>query len=88
MSDERFILEMMPFIMALTFMGLFFLYRVARLIFAPENRIKRLKKSGKLPDIKNQDQAVDELLIRAEKLTQRLQNLEEILEAERSQRMS
>ena len=87
MSDERFVLEMMPFVMALTFMGLFFLYKVARLIFAPENRLKRLKKAGKLPEFKNQDLAVDEMLIRMEKLTQRLRNLEEIMDADRSQRV-
>jgi len=35
---------------------------------------------------KNRDQAMDELLIRAEKLTQRLHNLEEIMETDRSRR--
>ena len=86
MSDEHFILEMMPFVIALTFMGLFFLYRVVRLIFLPESRIKRLIKAGKLPEIKNRDRALDELLIRAEKLTQRLHNIEEIMETDRSRR--
>ena len=88
MSDEMFILEMMPYVMGITAMALFFLYLTARVIFLPKKDKtlkKRIKGKTGLTDLETT--TLQEILRRAEDLQNRVRNLEEIIEAERSEKV-
>ncbi len=84
MSDHRFYIEMMPYIIAITAISLFFLYLTARVLFLPR-RERKLRKLAKKYADDGDRQSVDQLITRAMELEKRIAVLEEILEEERSQ---
>ncbi len=86
MTDHRFMLEMMPYVISITAISLFFLYLIARVVFLPRRERKLRKLAKKYADA-GDHQNVDQLLSRAIDLEKRIAVLEEILEEERSQKV-
>ena len=80
--ESRFILELAPFIVAIVSIIVVFLYLTVRLLVIPK-KPKRIKKQQKYGDEPLIDERIDEVVVRAEDLLHRVQNLEEIVNATR-----
>ena len=77
-NEMNFILEMMPYAMAILSMVLFFLYLTLRMLFRSGRRVekKNSKKSNKPETL---DDRLEEIVRRSGDLQQRISNLEDIV---------